>query len=131
MSLLEIIGCIFIVLYFFERHRLSVLRRLTVDPKVHDPEYPKRDFEFERMKTAFDNLYELRDKKFETSRDSINDVKGLLDSVISYSVPMPKDSFASDYRSRFVDYRAIGILAVAMLNSESTGEPIVVEALDR
>lgn len=121
MTWLEIAGCIAIVLYFWEVYKKNNPERFLVDPDMH-----RRKYEFVQMSNVFGRLHELRDKRTEPHNENISNVQSAIDLLIQCTVPMPKESFASDYRSRRVDYLVIENLASSIITSEVTGNKVSV-----
>ena len=117
MSLLEWIGIIAICLFFIQ-WMLNIYKSKNSDKHSKDPDYSKRQLEFNRMATAFDKLLELRNMKQNPHNEVISNVQSAIEDMIQSTVPLPKDAYASDYRSKYVDYTVIHYLASNIINSE-------------
>lgn len=106
MNFLEWVGLLAIALFLF-KWALNIAKILRPAKYSKDPAYDKRELEFERMSEAFEKLFELRDFKADTDNQVINSAQMSIDRVIQSTVPLPKDAFASDYRSMRVCYEVI------------------------
>jgi len=125
MSWLEIIGSVAIFLYMLELYKKSNPSKFS-----KDPEYNRRENDFKRMNEAFGKLHDLRDMKIpDTDNINISNIQSSLDLLIDCTVPMPKESFASDYRSRYVDYLVIESLSSAIINSEASKKELKVKEI--
>jgi hypothetical protein len=92
-------------------------------------EVRKRQMAFDRMVAAYKKLEDLRDAEHGKHNDVINETKALLESVISQTVPLPRDATAKDYYSKMIDYISIFKLCKSILDSEQHGRPINTETL--
>ncbi len=124
MTWLEWIGIVAIALYLYERYK-----KLKSGSCSEDPEFNRRKYEFDRMSEAFGRLYDIRDQKLDPHNENINNVQSALDIVILCTVPLPKDSFALDYRSKYIDYCALYILSSAIIEAEDNGVSVQVQKL--
>ena len=117
MSLLEWTGVIAIVLFialwlkniYFGGHPERFSK---------DPNYEHRQKEFEKMRNAFVEIERLCDQDLDPHNEVIAGTLTALYEVRQNTVPMPKESFASDYFSRYVDYLTIYSLANAIIRAE-------------
>ena len=73
------------------------------------------------MGKALEKICDLRDMKNELDSEVVSYVQSALDDLVRSTVPLPKDSFASDYRSKYVDYTVVLYLANGIINSELHG----------
>jgi len=117
MSLLEWIGVIAIALFFLQ-WVLNIYKSKNPEKYSKDPDYSKRQFEFNRMVSAFEKLCDLRDMEHDPHNEVISNVQSAIEDIVQSTVPLPKDSYASDYRSKYVDYTVIYYLASNIINSE-------------
>ena len=106
MNFLEWVGLLAIVLFFI-KWALNIAKTLSPAKYSKDPAYDQRELEFERMSAAFEKLFELRDFKADTDNQVIDCAQMSIDRVIQSTVPLPKDAYASDYRSKRVCYEVI------------------------
>ena len=124
MTLLEWLGVAFIISVCYK-----VFKGLKPNLFSKDPRYSYREYEFERMGKALDLLYDLRDCPSAPHNETVSNVQHALDSLIHHIVPLPKDSFASDYLSKCVDYKVIALFASAIIEAEESGIKLRVQPL--
>ena len=124
MTWFEWIGSVAIVLYLYELYKNIRPAKFS-----KDSEFERRQHEFDRMGEAFGRLYDVRDQDADPHNENISNVQSTLDIVIHSTGPLSKDSFASDYRSKYVDYCALANFASAIIESELKGKSITVPEL--
>lgn len=90
----------------------------------------KRKQAFNQMNAAFLKLIDLRDAKHDSHNEIINEVKNLLESVISQTVPMPSQSTVKDYYSKTIEYVAIYKLTHSIISSVQDSRDIKVKDLE-
>ncbi len=120
MSVLEWIGVVAIVVFILQWVS-NIYKSRNPENYSKDPDYSKRKFEFNRMGKAFEKLCDLRDTMHDPHNEIISNVQSALEDIVQSTVPLPKDTFASDYRSKYVDYTVIHYLASNIINSEARG----------
>lgn len=128
MSLLEWIGIISILVFIYQWvkniYKVKHSEKFTQDPKFH-----LRQSEFKRMTETFEKLTLLRDADHDPHNESISNVQSALEYVILNTVPLPKNSFASDYLSKYVDYTVLHYLASSIIKSQAKNDFLELEEL--
>lgn len=128
MSVLEWIGIISIALFVFQcLANIYIFRNRYRHSR--DPLYHQREFEFNRMARAFDRLKELLETEYDPHNQILTNVLEALSLVVQLPVPMEKDAFASDYRSKYTDYTVIYYLSKSIIDSELQGGKPAKDAL--
>ncbi len=117
MSLLEWIGVTAIALFLLQ-WALNIYKSKNPAKYSKDPDYSKRQYEFNRMGAAFEKLHDLRDMECDPHNEVISNVQSAIGDMVQSTAPLPKESYASDYRSKYVDYTVIHYLASNIINSE-------------
>ena len=117
MGLLEWAGTIAIV-WFLLPWGLNISKSINPEKYSKDPGYSKRQFEFNRIGVALEKLHDLRDMEHYPHNEVISNVQSAIEDIVQSTAPQPKDAYASDYQSKYVDYTVIHYLANSIINSD-------------
>lgn len=120
MNILEWIGIVAIIGLV-----ISVINKT----KNRDPEAHLKNYEFKEMAISFGDIEDLSKRKFDIHNENINHVQSALDTLIQTTVPLPKESFASDYRAKRVEYEIILLLSNCIIEHEEKNKDLHVDNL--